>query len=66
MFLQFAHLAEDRRLLKLREKALKKDKGKGLASEDKSADVAEIAGRWDALYNELVVNLGYLPLTLHW
>lgn len=26
----------------------------------------EIKKRWDALYNELVAALGYLPLTIHW
>lgn len=65
VMLQFAHLAEDRRLLKSRERALKKEKGK-LAPEEKLLDMKEIASRWDALYNEFVVNLGYLPLTIHW
>lgn len=63
--LQFAHLREDHRLLKQRERALSKAKGKGRAS-DESAENAELAQRWDALINELVVNVGYLPLTLHW
>jgi len=27
---------------------------------------AELVRRWDAWYNELVVNLSYLPMTIHW
>jgi len=65
VFLQFAHLREDHHLLKLRERALNKVKGKGKAS-DEAAEKADLTQRWDALINELVVNLGYLPLTLHW
>ena len=65
VFLQFAHLKEDLRLLKVREKALSKVKGKGKAV-DEVAEKAELARRWDALINELIVNLGYLPLTIHW
>lgn len=65
VFLQFAHLREDHHLLKLRERALNKVKGKGKAS-DEAAEKADLTRRWDALINELVVNLGYLPLTLHW
>ncbi|EGN91910.1 hypothetical protein SERLA73DRAFT_191823 [Serpula lacrymans var. lacrymans S7.3] len=60
VFLQFAHLSEDRKLLKLREKNLKK--GKGLAPEEKE----DIRNRWDAYWNEFIVNVGYLPLTIHW
>lgn len=65
VLLQFAHLREDHHLLKLRERALNKVKGKGKAS-DEAAEKADLTRRWDALINELVVNLGYLPLTLHW
>ena len=66
VFLQFIHLAEDRRLLKVKEKALRKEKAKGIAPEEKTLELAELANRWDALYNELIVNIGYLPLTIHW
>ena len=65
VFLQFAHLREDHQLLRSRERALNKVKGKGKAS-DEEAEKTDLARRWDALLNELVVNLGYLPLTLHW
>lgn len=65
VLLQFAHLREDHQLLKSRERALNKVKGKGKAS-DEAAEKADLTRRWDALINELVVNLGYLPLTLHW
>jgi len=62
VFLQFAHLREDRKLLELRRKALRKAKGTGLTPEEKQ----EIAQRSDAWWSEVLVNLGYLPLTIHW
>jgi len=65
VFLQFSHLREDFKLLKIREKALSKAKGKAKAI-DETAEKTELASRWDALVNELAVNIGYLPLTLHW
>jgi hypothetical protein len=63
VLLQLAHLREDRRLLKAKERTLGKAKGKmgtGAAERD------ELRQRWDAFWNEVVVNLGYLPLTMHW
>jgi hypothetical protein len=65
VFLQFAHLREDLKLLSIRAKALSRVKGKG-KEVDESAEKADLARRWDALINELVVNVGYLPLTIHW
>lgn len=65
VLLQFAHLREDRQLLKMQERSLSRAKGKGKAGDD-IAEKAEIEKRWDALVNELVVNVGYLPLTIHW
>ncbi|KAF9450081.1 hypothetical protein P691DRAFT_702051 [Macrolepiota fuliginosa MF-IS2] len=62
VLLQFAHLREDRKLLQSRQKALRKAKGTGLTPSEKQ----EIAQRWDAWWSEVVVNLGYLPLTVHW
>jgi hypothetical protein len=63
VFLQFAHLHEDRKLLQHRQKTLRKAaKGTGLTSSEKQ----ELARRWDAWWSELVVNIGYLPLTIHW
>lgn len=62
VFLQFAHLREDRKLLELRRKALRKAKGTGLTLEEKR----EIAQRSDAWWSEFLVNLGNLPLTIHW
>ncbi|KAI9453331.1 hypothetical protein F5148DRAFT_1300871 [Russula earlei] len=32
----------------------------------KERERAELARRWDAWYNELAVNLSYLPMTIHW
>jgi len=57
--LQFFHLREDRNLLKQREKALKS------ISLEKE-EVADIQKRKGAIWNEFWVNVGYLPLTLHW
>ena len=31
-----------------------------------AAEKEDIKKRWDALYNEFFVVLGYLPLTIHW
>ncbi|VDB83761.1 unnamed protein product [Peniophora sp. CBMAI 1063] len=57
VILQLLHLREDRALLIKRQRALKKVRG---------PEHAEIKRRWDAWYNELAVNLAYLPLTIHW
>jgi hypothetical protein len=60
--LHFAHLLEDRKLLKQRYNSLRKAKGTGLTQAEK----LEIKQRWDAFWSEVVINLGYLPLTIHW
>jgi hypothetical protein len=60
--LHFAHLVEDRKLLKQRHSSIRKAKGTGLTNEEKG----EMAQRWDAFWSEVVINLGYLPLTIHW
>ncbi|KAH7926099.1 hypothetical protein BV22DRAFT_1104558 [Leucogyrophana mollusca] len=60
VILQFAHLREDRKLLVLREKNLKK--GKGLTEEDG----VDLGNRWDAYWNELIANTANLPLAIHW
>ncbi|KAL4249700.1 hypothetical protein ABKN59_006140 [Abortiporus biennis] len=59
--LQLAHLREDRKLLKVRERAVSKSKAITAQAEQE-----ELNKRWDALYSEVVVNLAYLPLTAHW
>ncbi|KAG8831246.1 hypothetical protein FRC17_003442 [Serendipita sp. 399] len=68
--LQFLHLKEDWKLLKRREKALAKDTGslgeKGRLSVEQENLRAELLRRKDAILNELIVNIGYLPLTVHW
>ncbi|KAF8896178.1 hypothetical protein BD779DRAFT_1494366 [Infundibulicybe gibba] len=61
VFLQFAHLREDWKLLQAHKKSLRKVKGSGLASSER-----ELQQRWDSYWNDLVTNIGYLPLTLHW
>ncbi|KAF9004049.1 hypothetical protein BDQ17DRAFT_1355418 [Cyathus striatus] len=60
--LQFFHLREDRKLLQLRQRTLKKAKGSGLTTEDKQ----ELNQRWDAYWSELITNIGNFPLTIHW
>lgn len=64
--LQFWHLKEDYRLLRVQEDSLKKS---GVDSPDPGS-IAEqssvISRRKAALWNELVVNMSYLPLTVHW
>lgn len=57
--LQLGHLREDRALLCKRQRALNR-----LNPSEKER--AELASRWDAWYNELAVNLSYLPMTIHW
>lgn len=59
VILQLLHLREDQHLLRLRHKALK---GVENAGEQKEG----ISRRRWALWNEFLVNLGYLPLTIHW
>lgn len=63
VLLQFAHLREDRKLLQLRERSLSKAKGKASAV---SGELEELRQRWDSYWNEILVNVGYLPLTVHW
>ncbi|KAH9998938.1 hypothetical protein BJV77DRAFT_1058526 [Russula vinacea] len=57
--LQLAHLREDRTLLIKKRRALSR-----LSSVEKER--AELARRWDTWYNELAVNLSFLPMTIHW
>ena len=65
---QFLHLKEDWKLLKLRERALQKASGKMNGARDgaMSLESVEVARRKSAFWNELLVNVGYLPLTVHW
>ncbi|KAI0044164.1 hypothetical protein FA95DRAFT_1497534 [Auriscalpium vulgare] len=58
--LQLAHLGEDRELLRRRQRALSREKAAGEEQRE------EIKQRWAAWYNELAVNLAYLPMTIHW
>jgi hypothetical protein len=62
VLLQFAHLTEDWQLLKMRERTLKKAKNTKPALGEKE----DIQAGWDAFWNEVIVNVGYLPLTVHW
>lgn len=77
--LQFAHLVEDNRLLRMRARALERSRGhpppepkdgeQAPVSEETQLTRrmwADLAERKDAILNELWVNIGYLPLTLHW
>lgn len=79
--LQLLHLVEDNRLLRLRAKALERSRGhpppskaSGTSSEKElSTEQLQTKRMWDELdarkagiLNEFWINLGYLPLTLHW
>ncbi|KAG9315007.1 hypothetical protein JVU11DRAFT_4118, partial [Chiua virens] len=60
VILQFAHLMEDRKLLLMKERSLRK--GKGVMAEDRE----DLRNKWDAFWNEVVANSANLPLALHW
>lgn len=79
--LQLLHLVEDNRLLRLRARALERSRGHPTPlppkenEQEKSLSVEQVQTRrmWDelddrkaAILNEFWVNLGYLPLTVHW
>jgi hypothetical protein len=67
--LQLVHLREDWRLVKLRERALERDFASGTVGKmgaEAERLREEVGRRKDAIWNELVVNVGYLPLTAHW
>ncbi|KAI0636061.1 hypothetical protein C8Q77DRAFT_1101155 [Trametes polyzona] len=59
--LQLAHLREDSKLLRMRERTLAKTKTGASAAEKE-----DIQQRKKALTTELIVNLAYLPQTIHW
>jgi hypothetical protein len=63
VLLQLLHLREDVALLRRRSRTLAKAKGK---AGDVEAEKRDIRSQWHAWMNELVVNLAYLPLTVHW
>ncbi|KAK7467231.1 hypothetical protein VKT23_004289 [Stygiomarasmius scandens] len=60
--LQIAHLREDWKLLQARTRSYRKVKGTSLNDNEKK----EIQKRWDAYWNEVVVNFANLPLALNW
>lgn len=80
--LQLLHLVEDNRLLRLRARALERSRGHPtpiIASKEKESEKTlsveqvqtrrmwdELDDRKEAILNEFWVNLGYLPLTIHW
>lgn len=81
VILQLLHLVEDNRLLRLRARALERGRGHPTPARtpntEKKVDLGEeqetTRGMWreldarkEAILNQLWVNLGYLPLTLHW
>ncbi|KAH7097378.1 peroxisomal biogenesis factor 11 [Auriculariales sp. MPI-PUGE-AT-0066] len=73
VLLQFLHLREDWKLVRLNERALKaQEKGKAtdLPVTDGHAPVVdgwrELAKRKRAMAYDAVVNTAYLPLTIHW
>ncbi|KAI6168083.1 hypothetical protein EDD17DRAFT_1531792 [Pisolithus thermaeus] len=60
VLLQFAHLLEDRKLLLMKERHLKK--GKDVSVEEKK----DLRRRWGVFWNEVVANSANLPLAIHW
>lgn len=79
--LQLLHLVEDNRLLRLRARALERSRGhpspasRIQTKDEKRLSVEqtqtrqmwnELDDRKEAILNEFWVNLGYLPLTVHW
>ncbi|KAL4072706.1 hypothetical protein V8B97DRAFT_1870310 [Scleroderma yunnanense] len=60
VLLQFAHLIEDRKLLLVREKHLRK--GKDVSVEEQE----DLRRSWDSFWNEMVSNTANLPLAIHW
>ncbi|KAJ7052555.1 hypothetical protein C8F01DRAFT_1170399, partial [Mycena amicta] len=60
--LQFAHLREDRKLLQLQQRTLRR-KSKGTPSK---TETQELRRKWDAYWSGLLVNACNLPLSLHW
>ncbi|GJJ08343.1 hypothetical protein Clacol_002554 [Clathrus columnatus] len=68
--LQFLHLKEDHRLLKLQEDSVKHSIKIGSGTKDLDPNTISeeiiISRRKTALWNEFLVNVGYLPLTIHW
>ncbi|KAI6155192.1 hypothetical protein BKA82DRAFT_991927 [Pisolithus tinctorius] len=60
VLLQFAHLIEDRKLLLMKERHLKK--GKDVSMEERK----DLGQRWDVFWNEVVANTANLPLAIHW
>ncbi|KAF8206531.1 hypothetical protein K438DRAFT_1817374 [Mycena galopus ATCC 62051] len=62
VILQFAHLREDRELLRLQQRTLRKGKGGILTPAEKQ----DLKRRWDAYWSGLLVNTCNLPLALHW
>ncbi|KAI0264343.1 hypothetical protein BC834DRAFT_257973 [Gloeopeniophorella convolvens] len=61
--LQLVHLREDRILLLKRQRALNRLSPR---AQLQPQERTELARRWDAWYNELAVNLSFLPMTIHW
>ncbi|PWN40560.1 hypothetical protein IE81DRAFT_325423 [Ceraceosorus guamensis] len=81
VMLQLLHLVEDNRLLRLRARALERSRGHPTPARTPSTEKnvqlgdeqeqtrqlwKELDARKEAILNQLWVNLGYLPLTLHW
>lgn len=62
VILHIFHLIEDRKLLRQRHASIRKARGTGLSKEERE----EMTQRWDAFWSEVVINLGYLPMTIHW
>jgi hypothetical protein len=67
--LQLVHLKEDWELMKRRKRALERDFASGMVETtgSEAEKLREVVGkRKEAIWNDFVVNIVYLPLTVHW
>lgn len=62
VLLHFVHLMEDKKLLEARQRSIRKGKGTGLNAEQKQ----DMSQKWNMFWSDVVTNLAYFPLTLHW
>jgi hypothetical protein len=67
--LQLVRLKEDWKLMKRRMRALERSFASGTVETtgSEAEKLREVVGkRKDTIWNDFVVNIGYLPLTVHW
>ena len=50
------------KLLEARQRSIRKGKGTGLNAEQKQ----DMSQKWNMFWSDVVTNLAYFPITLHW